>query len=134
LNILNALMGQDENFQVNLNYTGGENDINKNIITDPQVGLSLVTKINKRVYINGKVAVPVGRYTKSSIVGDVELEVYLDENGNLVFRVFNKQTELEYIGQQEGYTQGIGLSYQVDFDTFKEILDKLKIHLETKED
>ncbi len=131
LNILNALMGQDENFQVNLNYSGGENDIDKNIVTDPQVGLSLVTKINKRVYINGKVAVPVGRYTKSSIVGDVELEVYLDDKGNLVFRVFNKQTELEYIGQQEGYTQGIGISYQVDFDTFKEILQKIGISVKT---
>jgi len=131
LNILNALMGQDENFQVNLNYSGGENDIDKNIVTDPQVGLSLVTKINKRVYINGKVAVPVGRYTKSSIVGDVELEVYLDEKGNLVFRVFNKQTELEYIGQQEGYTQGIGISYQVDFDTFKEILQKIGISVKS---
>jgi len=130
LNILNALMGQDENFQVNLNYSGGENNLERNVVTDPQVGLSLVTKINKRVYINGKVAVPVGRYTKSSIVGDVELEVYLDEKGNLVFRVFNKQTELEYIGQQEGYTQGIGISYQVDFDTFKEILQKIGIKID----
>ncbi len=133
LNILNALIGQDDKFQVNLNYSGGENDINRNVVTDPQVGLSLVTKINKRVYINGKVAVPVGRYTKSSIVGDVELEVYLDEEGHLVFRVFNKQTELEYIGQQEGYTQGIGISYQVDFDTFKEILQKLGISVTTEE-
>jgi hypothetical protein len=130
LNILNALMGQDDNFQVNLNYSGGENNIEQNIVTDPQVGLSLVTKINKRVYINGKVAVPVGRYTKSSIVGDVELELYLDEAGNLVFRVFNKQTELEYLGQQEGYTQGLGVSYQVDFDTFAEILKKLGINIQ----
>jgi len=132
LNILNALIGQDDKFQINLNYTGGESDINRNIVTDPQVGLSLVTKINKRVYINGKVAVPVGRYTKSSIVGDVELEVYLDDKGNLIFRVFNKQTELEYIGQQEGYTQGIGISYQVDFNTFKDILQNLGISIETK--
>ena len=133
LNILNALIGQDDKFQVNLNYSGGENDVNRNVITDPQVGLSLVTKINKRVYINGKVAVPVGRYTKSSIVGDVELEVYMDEKGNLVFRVFNKQTELEYIGQQEGYTQGIGISYQIDFDTFKDILTKLGIDIKTED-
>jgi len=129
LNLLNALMTQDEKFQVNLNYTGGENDVNNNVYTDPQVGLTLSTKINKRVYINGKVAIPVGRFTKSSIVGDVEMEVYLDKTGNLIFRVFNKQTELEYIGQQEGYTQGVGISYQVDFDTFKEILQKIGVSL-----
>ena len=133
LNLLNTLMGQDENFQVNLNYSGGEYNIEKNLITDSQVGLSLTTKINKRVYINGKVAIPVGRFTKSSIVGDVELEVYLDDEGNLKFRVFNKQTELEYLGQQEGYTQGVGLSYQIDFDTFSEILSKFGIRITTDE-
>ena len=133
LNILNGLMAQDDKFQVNLNYTRGDENIERNIVTDPQVGLSLVTQINKKVYINGKVAIPVGRYTKSSIVGDVELEVYLDEKGNLVFRVFNKQTELEYIGQQEGYTQGIGISYQVDFDTFADILRKFGISVKTEQ-
>ncbi len=127
LNILNSIMAQDDKFQVNLNYTRGDENIDRNLITDPQVGLSLVTQINKKVYINGNVAIPVGRYTKSSIVGDVELEVYLDEKGNLVLRVFNKQTELEYIGQQEGYTQGVGLSYQIDFDTFRDILQKFGI-------
>ena len=129
LNILNSIMAQDDKFQVNLNYTRGDENIDRNLITDPQVGLSLVTKINKKVYINGKVAVPVGRYTKSSIVGDVELEVYLDKKGNLIFRVFNKQTELEYIGQQEGYSQGMGISYQVDFNTFSEILQKIGISI-----
>ncbi len=127
LNLLNALMSQDENFKVNLKYKGGTNDLRTNIKNDPQVGLSLTTKINKRIYINGSIAIPVGRYTKSSIVGDMEIEVYLDKEGNLKFRVFNKQTELEYAGQQEGYTQGIGLSYEVEFDTFKEILQKFGI-------
>ncbi len=133
LNILNSIMAQDDKFQVNLNYTRGDENIEQNIITDPQVGLSLVTQINKKVYINGKVAIPVGRYTKSSIVGDVELEVYLDKKGHLIFRVFNKQTELEYIGQQEGYTQGLGFSYQVDFNTFSEILKKLGISVKTSD-
>jgi hypothetical protein len=127
LNLLNALMSQDENFKVNLKYKGGTNDLKTNIKNDPQVGLSLTTKISKRIYINGSIAIPVGRYTKSSIVGDMEIEVYLDKEGNLKFRVFNRQTELEYAGQQEGYTQGIGLSYEVEFDNFKEILQKFGI-------
>jgi len=129
LNLLNALMSQDENFKVNLKYKGGSNDLKTNVKNDPQVGLSLSTKISKRVYINGSIAIPVGRYTKSSIVGDMEIEVYLDKEGHLKFRVFNKQTELEYAGQQEGYTQGIGLSYEVEFDTFKEILKKFGINI-----
>ncbi len=132
LNILNALMSQNENFQVNLDYTPGENSVQYNRIIDPQVGLKLMTKISKRVYINGKVAIPVGRYTKSSIVGDIEMEVYLNDDKNLIFRIFNKQTDLEYLGQQEGYTQGIGLTYQLEFDTFKEVLQKFGISVKTE--
>ncbi len=134
LNLLNALMSQDENFKVNLKYKGGTNDLKTNIKNDPQVGLSLTTKISKRIYINGSIAIPVGRYTKSSIVGDMEIEVYLDKEGHLKFRVFNKQTELEYAGQQEGYTQGIGLSYEVEFDTFKEILEKFGIKIKEEKE
>jgi hypothetical protein len=132
LSILNALLRQDENFQVNLDYKGATNDVKNLKVTDSQVGLKLVTNINKRVFINGKVAIPVGRYTRSSIVGDVEMEVYLDDTGNIVFRVFNKQTELEVMGQEEGYTQGLGITYQLSFDSFKDILKKFGISVTTE--
>jgi hypothetical protein len=39
--------------------------------------------------------------------------------------VFNKENEINYIGQGVGYTQGIGINYEVDFDTFKELINKI---------
>jgi hypothetical protein len=30
-----------------------------------------------------------------------------------------------YIGQGIGYTQGVGMSYEVDFDTFAELVNKI---------
>jgi hypothetical protein len=40
-------------------------------------------------------------------------------------RLFNKENDINYIGQGIGYTQGVGISYEVDFDTFSELVNKL---------
>ena len=37
----------------------------------------------------------------------------------------NRENEFRYIGDELGYTQGIGLSYQVDFQTFRSLLSKI---------
>jgi hypothetical protein len=39
--------------------------------------------------------------------------------------VFNKENDISYIGQGIGYTQGLGISYQIDFDTFKELVNTI---------
>jgi hypothetical protein len=75
--------------------------------------------------INGKVGVPTGGISESVIVGDVEIDFLLSENGALRAKVFNRQTDIQFIGETEGYTQGAGLSYAVDFNSFKELLRKI---------
>ena len=57
------------------------------------------------------------------MAGDVEVQVLLNEEGTLRAKVFNRQNEIEqFLNEQQGYTQGIGISYQVDFSTFKELM------------
>ncbi|WP_374549063.1 translocation/assembly module TamB domain-containing protein [Flavobacterium sp.] len=88
-------------------------------------GLTVSSTINERITINGKVGVPVGGVNESAIVGDVELQYRVNDDGSLRLRVFNKENDLTYIGQGVGYTQGLGISYEVDFDTFRELLMKV---------
>jgi hypothetical protein len=106
--------------------------------TDGRVGLTVTTKINDRISINGKFGVPVGGVTESTIVGDVEVQYRVNQDGTLNLRMFNKENDINYIGQGVGYTQGIGLTYQVDFTTFKQLLNKIfknqKIEIEKKAD
>jgi hypothetical protein len=45
------------------------------------------------------------------------LKFNTDEDGTLNLRLFNRENDI--IGQGIGYTQGIGVTYEVDFDTFK---------------
>src|SRR5690606_38136359 len=49
----------------------------------------------------------------------------LHEDRTLELRVFNRENDINYFGEGIGYTQGIGLSWQVDFDTFKQFMNKL---------
>lgn len=58
-------------------------------------------------------------------MGDVEVQYRVNEDGTLNLRVFNKENDITYIGQGIGYTQGIGMSYEVDFDTMKELINKI---------
>ena len=40
-------------------------------------------------------------------------------------KVFNRESEFRYISDDLGYTQGVGLSYQVDFKTFEDLIQKI---------
>src|SRR5690606_34704285 len=86
---------------------------------------TLSTQISNRILINGAVGVPVGGVTESVIVGDVEIQFLLNEDGTLRAKVFNRENNIQFIGEEIGFTQGIGITYSVDFDTFKELIRKI---------
>ncbi|WP_290806841.1 translocation/assembly module TamB domain-containing protein [Flavobacterium sp.] len=113
---------EDSKLQVGVNYDQADR-INQ---ISGRVGLTLSTQINDKISINGKVGVPVGGVTESVLVGDVEVQLQLNEDGSLRARVFNRENDINYnIGEGIGYTQGLGLSYSLDFDTFGEMFRKI---------
>jgi hypothetical protein len=79
--------------------------------------------VNERITINGKVGVPFGGINESAIVGDLEIQ-YRNEDGTLNLRLFNRRMIL-IILDKELAIQGIGVTYEVDFDTFKELVNKI---------
>jgi hypothetical protein len=83
------------------------------------------SQVNERITINGKVGVPVGGINESAIVGDIEVQYRINEDGTANLRLFNKENDISYVGQGIGYTQGVGISYEVDFDTFSELVNKI---------
>ncbi|MDO5980295.1 translocation/assembly module TamB domain-containing protein [Flavivirga spongiicola] len=124
---LNGIIGGiftngDGKLNIGLNYEAGQN--RPDYQTGDRVGVTLQTQISDRVLINGKVGVPVGGAgaTETVIAGDVEIDFLLNEDGTLTAKVFNRENSIRNFGEAIGYTQGVGLSYSVDFDTFKELL------------
>lgn len=119
--------------RLDVGYTsGGVQNPQDNITIDDQVDVSLTTQITKNIIVNGKVGVPVGAQTQSSVVGEVKVEVLLNEAGNFRGVIFNRQNEIQYSAQEEGYTQGIGLSYQVNFNSLSDLLKKIRLKKKNK--
>lgn len=122
--LFSSLLGDESGvFEVGLNYEQGSRTPEQS--TADRFGVTLSTQISERVLINGQVGVPVGGVTETVIVGNIEIEFLLNEEGNLRAKIFNRENNIQYIGEELGFTQGIGLSYQVDFDTFKELIHKI---------
>ena len=110
----------DSKINIGLNYEAGQKRLDYE--TDDRLGVTLQTKITDRVLINGKVGVPVGGATESVIAGDVQVDFLLNEEGTLTATVFNRENSIRNFGDEIGYTQGLGIAYSVDFDTFGELL------------
>ncbi len=93
--------------------------------SDGRVGVTVSTKVSERITINGKLGVPVGGINESAVVGDVEVQYRVNEDGTMNLRVFNRENDINYIGEGIGYTQGIGINYEVDFNTFAQLVNKI---------
>ena len=119
----NIFQDEDGKFNLGLDYVSA--DKRPGLEADGRFGVTVSTKINERIIINGKVGVPVGGINESAIVGNVEVLYRVNEDGTLNLRMFNKENDVSYIGQGIGYTQGVGVSYEVNFDTFKELVNKI---------
>ncbi len=122
--IVNGIFSSENGkFDFGFNYEVGEN--RPDYKTDDRVSATIQTKISDKVLFNGKLGVPVGGATETVIAGDVEINFLLNEEGTLTAKVFNRENSIRNFGEKIGYTQGVGLSYNVDFDTFKELIQNL---------
>jgi hypothetical protein len=114
---------EDGKFVVGLDYSQANRLPNQE--TAGRVGITFSTQINERILINGKVGVPVGGVNETAIAGDIEVQWLVNEDGSLRMNFFNRQAELQFIGEDQIFEQGVGLSYSLDFDTFSELVNKL---------
>ena len=86
--------------------------------TDVEIGVS--TKFfGDRMTVNSIVGVPTGT-TQSDLVGDVEIEYNITPDGRLR-AVFVNRRQNDYLNNQQGYLQSIGVSYRQEFNTFREL-------------
>ena len=129
----NLFADEDGKFRVGLDYSIGNRTPSQE--TADRIGLTLSTNISERILINGKVGVPVGGSNESTVAGDIEVQWLINEDGTLRMKFFNRQADLQFIGEDQIFEQGTGISYSVDFNTFRELYQKLfnkKMQLESE--
>ena len=121
-----VLSGGNDKFDLGLSYEQGIQDASTDIETENRIGVTVSTQISDRILINGQARVPVGGATETVVTGDFELQLLLNEEGTLSAKFFNRENEIQaFLGDRQGYTQGAGLSYEVDFNSFKELMQKM---------
>ena len=127
------LNGEDDKVRLGVGYVQGDrgNIENQNTSND-QLDVSISTQLSDRVLINGKVGLPVGANNQTNIIGEVEVEGLINDEGNLRWTIFNRPNNLQYSIYEEGYTQGAGISYQVNFNNLNELSQKLGLKKKSK--
>ena len=131
--ISSFLQDEDDLIKIGVNYKmGNNNNAIDNVNTNDQVDLTFKTNIYKKIVVNGIVGVPisnVGTNTQqSTIVGEIEIELPLNKKENLRAKAYNRKNEVQFdILDSEGYTQGLGISYEMTWDNAREFLEKIGI-------
>lgn len=123
-----VLSGDNDKFNFGVSYEQGYLDANSGIDAEDRIGVTVSTQISDRVLVNGRVGVPIGGggVSETVVAGDVEVQVLLNEEGTLSAKIFNRENEIQqFLAERQGYTQGVGLSYQVDFNNFKELMKQI---------
>lgn len=121
----NWLSQISKDFGVGLSYRPGDK-----VMNNQDIEVALSTQIlNDRVSINGNLGVmgdpnSAIKANNNNMVGDVNIDVKLTENGKLKLKAFNKTNEQLLSEQNTYYTQGVGLTYREEFSTFGELTKK----------
>ena len=130
--LFNGIFADDDSkVNIGFNYTQAgrnpyaETNINLTVIIRKYTVKQLSSQINDRITVNGQVGVPIGGVNESQIVGNVEAQIRLNDENTLKGRVFNRENDINFLGEGIGYTQGIGLTYEVDFDNLSELWYKV---------
>lgn len=122
----NIFANSDDKMNIGVNYLKGDKNASSSLLNRDRLGLTLKTEISDKILINGKIGVPVGGIEENVVIGDVQIEFLLNDEGNLKARFFNKENEYQYFGNDIGYTQGMGISYEIDFNNIKNLFRKNK--------
>jgi hypothetical protein len=111
-----------------LSQISSDVDFNFNYRTDrklksDEVEVAMSTQLlNDRLTIYGNLGVPTNAaaQTSSKFVGDVDIDYKITKSGKLRIKAFNHSNEGQ-ISLLSPYTQGFGLVYKEEFNTFGEL-------------
>ena len=128
--MLSNMIGRESNWNFGSSLTTGEKGWDDLDVE----GLLEGRLLDDRLLINGAFGYRDNAMTnQTSIIGDFEVKWRMDKKGNLYVKAYN-QTNDRYFTKSTLNTQGIGLSWQRDFEAIrKRMREKENIHKRTKE-
>ena len=96
--IFSNIMGNDQGkLGVGLNYLQGDRSQVLDIDSEDRLGFTLSTQITDKILVNGKIGVPVGGIEETLIVGDLQIDFILNEEGSLGIWYLIKKMSLDIL-------------------------------------
>lgn len=96
-------------------------------INNEELGLAVSTElINNRIVISGNFGFESDESRFNDFAGDVDIDFKIDHKGKLRLRAFTHAEDNLYYYENRKNTQGIGLVFKEQFDSFGELLKKYK--------
>lgn len=122
----NMLSQISKDFDIGVNYRPGDQ------ISEEELEIALSTQLfNNRVLIDGNFGITGDEKSSnaSNIVGDMNIEVKLTEDGRFRVKAFNKSNvnslyDINAFDDIAPYTQGVGIFYREEFNSFKELFQR----------
>ena len=117
----NWLSKLSSDIDIGLNYRPGDN------ITSDEIAVALSTELlNNRLVISSNFGVSQGNeinQNENELIGDVNIEYKLNEDGTFRIRVFSRTNEYDITNaNQTQTTSGVGLYYKKEFNNWKEFI------------
>ena len=119
----NWLSNISKDFDIGVNYRPGDD------ISAQEVEVALSTQLwDDRVLIDGNVGMRGSEEAKkaNSIVGEVNVEVKITEDGRFRAKAFNKSNNNYLYKNYAPYTQGVGVFYTKEFYRFRDLFKSQK--------
>jgi hypothetical protein len=133
---ISSWLGQiSDDFNLGFNYSPGDD------ISNEEIALALGTQLfNERLSLNSNFGVSRNTGTSTAnqnatnIIGDVRIEYKITPEGRIRLVMYNESNDFSANAlQQSPYTQGLGVIYREDFDTFDEFIQGFKKLLKGKD-
>ncbi|MCU4155463.1 translocation/assembly module TamB [Carboxylicivirga sp. A043] len=95
-------------------------------LSDDEVEVALSTQMfNNRVVVNGNVGYGKDQTRPSNLIGDFDVEVKLNNAGNIRAKAYTRtNNDLVYSTNTSPTTQGVGVSFNQEFDSLEELMQK----------
>jgi len=122
-NQLNRMLSQfSKDVELGFNYRPGSP------VTANQAEMMFSTQIfSGKVTLSGNLEVygnqPINTSTnKNNVVGEGNIEVKLSDNGKVRLKAYNKSNQQNITYEMSPYTQGVGIFYREDFNSFSDLM------------
>jgi hypothetical protein len=131
--VSNWLSQISRNVDIGINYRPG------NDLTNEELEVALSTQLfDERVTIDGNFGYQNAQNNPntntSGIVGDINVEVKLTNDGRLRLKAFNRTNTVDLLDNTSPYTQGVGIFYRKEFNSLKELFTNQRKEQREKEE